>query len=94
MQFQGVADAGNVWRLSKDKPPLAERLHAYVAANTRRRVYCVSCNLPAELLDAIRAERAAGSTFAPLAAFLRSEGHKIGEDALARHFRDHEQRKG
>ena len=71
--------------------PLAQRLRAHVAKDRMRGgAPCLTCSLPPELLEAIRAEHKSGTPLAVLGRFLRQEGHPAMDGAIQRHFREHE----
>ena len=75
--------------------PLPARLREFCETNrTRGGPACLTCHLPADMLEAIRTEKKRGTSLSLVASFLRKEGTTISEGALHRHFRLHEQRPG
>jgi hypothetical protein len=71
----------------------ADRLRAFVTANSPHHgPMCRACALPADIMAAVRKIRDERISFAVIAAWLKTEGHPVAANTLARHFREHDGR--
>jgi hypothetical protein len=73
---------------------LADDFEAFTATdNTRKGPLCLACRLPEDILEFVSRKHAEGTQGTQLGRFIRSKGHKVTDQTLNRHFREHDTRK-